>query len=209
MNNLIKVQDTYKLPYTIKAEWTAYLVFSIMFVPITLLWIIDYRPDTNSWQPILILLSILTLFLIWIKIFRITLENNKIFYKTLFSKKELLFSDIKKIEIATGIDRTASEEMAGVSFVKRRMGAFIRMNISSKNELLSINMKPFSKRNLIIIVDAITIANSNVELDAPALALKQGDFKPVVSATIGKIWQILLYIFWIFLAIDLFNHFIK
>ncbi len=49
MDNLIKVKGIYKLPYVIKAEWTAYLVFSILFGPIALLWLAVYykNPDSN------------------------------------------------------------------------------------------------------------------------------------------------------------------
>ena len=203
------MQTNYQLPHTIKANWTTYLVFTILFLPVVILWIgvLFKHPTSNAWQPVLMFLFILTLFQVWAASLKIILGKDKISYKTLFSRqKEILFSDVKKIEIAIGIGRTENEKTGGISYIKRRTGPFIRMNIYGGDRLLSINMKPFGEQNLIAIVKTISNANPNIQLDKRSLRLNQGDFRPVISGTISSLWQIFLSIFWMFLAISFYRN---
>ena len=208
MNNLIKVKDTYKLPHVIKAEWTAYLVFSILFGPISLLSLAAYykNPDSNMWQAVLISIGILTLFLVWIAYFKIILNSDGVIYKTLFSKGfKAKFSEIKKAEIDIGMRSSGNEQLG------RQKGGYYRFNIFTHSSELpfTINMKLFSKRDLAILIDAIMVTNPSVELDKFSRNLYEGNFKPIVSEGIRKFWQVALWIFLVFLIINLLRHFIK
>ena len=206
MNNLLKVKGTYGLPHIIRAEWTGYLIFSIFFIPISLLWIIvGYKnPSQNLLLPDLIPWIILTIFLIWLASFKIVLNTNGIFYKTLFSKgSEIKLSQVKKVEIAVGIYPSERERTA--------RGSYYRLNIF-RNDIekpFSINIKPFSKRDIAILIDAITIQNPSVELDKLSQNLKEGNFRSITSAGIRKFWQVLLWLFWLFLTLILISHFFQ
>ena len=207
MNNLIKVKGTYKLPYIIKAEWTAYLVFSILFGPIILLLLAAYyiNPDSNIWQAVLFALGTLIIFLVWISYFKVILNSNGIFYKTLFSKGfKVNFSEINKIEIDIGMHSSGSEKQ------ERQVG-YYRFNIFTHSSEVpyTINMKPFSKRDLAILVDLAVAANPSIKLDKLAHDLYEGNFNPIASQGIRKFWQVALWIFLIFLIISLLRHLIK
>ena len=209
MNTLLKVKGTYTLPYAIKAEWAGHMIFSILFIPISLLWIVvAYKNQSQNFLlPILIPWIILTIFLVWLASFKIILRTGSIFYKTLFSKgKEIPYTNIKNVEIDIGLFPSGS----GLCERASRRG-FYRLNLfrHAIEEPVTINMKPFSKRDLAIIVDRITVANPSVGLDELSQSLKDGDFGPIVKAGIRKVWQVALYIFWLFLTLNLVRHFLK
>ncbi len=205
MDNLTKIKGTYKFPYEIKAEWTVYFVFSILFGPTVLLLLAAYykNPDSNMWQAVLAAFGILTMFLIWISYFKITLNPDGIFYKTLFSKGfRVNFSDINKVEIGIGMYASGSGQQG------RQRGSYYRLNIvtHSSEVPFSINMKLLSKKDLAILVDSIVAANSSVKLDKLANDLHEGSFKTIESQGIRKFWQAALWIFWTFLIINLLRH---
>ena len=189
-----KARGTYQLPYVVKAEWTTYFIFSLLFGPIALLWLVGYfkNPVANAWAPLLILFLVLTLFLVWAAALRVILEKDRIIYQTLFSRRrELFFSDVKKVKISIGL--------------------YYQLNLfgARNSQPLTINMKPFSRRNLAIIIDAVASENQAVELDRLSVSLVEGDFKPIISAGVKNVWQVFLWIFWIFFAISLVRFFFQ
>jgi hypothetical protein len=206
MDNLLKVKGTYRLPYAIKAEWTGYLIFSILFIPISLLWVVVAfkNPSQNFLLPNLIPLVILTIFLIWLASLKIVLNSDGIFYKTLFSKGfKIKFSEIEKVGVDIGMYPSGSEQQGS-----QRRG-YYRFNIFKHDvgDPFAVYMKPFSKRDLAILIDAIMVANPSVKLDKLSRNLYEGNFKPIVSQGIRKFWQVTLWLFWVFLLINLLRHF--
>ena len=205
---LIKVRGAYQLPYTIRAEWTGYLVFSIIFVPIALLgaFAVYKNPSSSSLAPVYLPLIVLALFFVWIESFRITLSADGVSYKTLLSKGfNVQFAQIKKVEVDVGLYPSGSEKQA----VRNR--GFYRFNIFTNDAAapFSINMKPFSKRDLAILTDVIAAQNPSVSLDERSRRLKDGDFKPILYEGLRKIWQILLAVLGIFLALGLLRALIR
>jgi hypothetical protein len=200
MENFAKTPNTVPLPCSIRAEWTAYAVFSILFVPLSLLFLNSYlqNPSANSGQPVFFSVGILAFFLIWISAFKINLTQQGITYKTLFSKGfQIDFSSIKKIDVAIGIN-------AG------RKGGFYRLNLTTTDsaEPFTINMKPFSKRELATLIGAIVAATPAVELDGFSKQLYEGNFNPIVSQGIRKLWQVTLSMFFFFPSLMLLKHFV-
>ncbi len=204
MDNLIRVKNTYKLPYTIRAGWTSYVVpTSIIFGPLSLVAVlVAFKSPSHAQSfllPDLIIFGSLTFFLIWIASFKIVLNSDSISYKTLFSKGlQVKFSEIKKVEIDIGMHSSRSKQSG-------RQKSYYSLNIftHSPKQHLSINMKPFSKRDLAILIDAIMVANPSVELDRLSRNLYEGDFKPIVSQSIRKFWQFALWWFLVFLVMGL------
>jgi hypothetical protein len=190
---LSKVSGTYSIPYIIKAEWTSYLVFSIIFGPVTILGTIIVFQDPTGWPILLIGAILLGYFLFWIDSLRISLLEDKIVYKSMFSSKEVLYSNIKKMQINIGIKRGQKGK------------GFYRLEIysGSSKGVLTINMKPFSKRDLAILADAVTTKNPHVETDDLIRAIKEDNFKAVTSAGLRKVWQIILYVFAVSLAFSM------
>jgi len=196
------------LPYTIKAEWTGYLVFSIIYVPIALLGAaaVYKNPSSDSLPLLYIPLLVLGLFFVWFESFRIVLSTDGVSYKTLFSRGfNVRFPQVKKLEIDVGLYPSGSEKQA----VRGR--GFYRFNLFTNDAAtpFSINMKPFSKRDLAILTDAIVARNPSVMLDERSRRLKEGDFKPVLSEGLRKMWQILLAVFGMLLALGLFRALIR
>ena len=183
--NLSKVSGMYSIPYSIKAEWTSYLVFSILFAPITIIAAVAVFKDPSGWPVLLVIALLLGWILFWLGSYKILLLEDKIVYKTMFSSKEVLPSNIRKMQISIGIQQGQKGK------------GFYRLEIypSSSENVLTINMKPFSKRDLAILTDYITINNPYVEIDNLIREIKESNFKAVTSAGIRKVWQRLLYIF--------------
>jgi hypothetical protein len=208
INKPLKVHGTYSLPYTIKAEWTAYVVFSVIFgLLILLAAYADFvKPQSGVFVIEIIVLVIFTVFLFWIASFRIIIDKNGIIYKTLFSQKNIVFSEIERVEIHAGRSTSNSEKSAGMPY---RPAAFIRMDLFTNSNLLMINMKPFSKKNMAIVVDAINTANPNTELLGAAATLKDGEFGPIIHGVIKKFWQVAIWLFFLSLLIGFVNHLMR
>jgi hypothetical protein len=200
MEHVMQEKSTDEAPRIIRAEWTAYFIFSIFFVPLALLGtaVAQKNPDVGTIAfGVVFPLLILTAFLIWIASFKIELGSDHLSYQTLFSKaKTVRFADVRKLSVGVGIQSAKQQRGAGGIF---------RLEIYAADavEPIAINMKPFSKRDLFSIVRTIAAANPNVELDKLSFALKQKTFAPVTRAGARIAWQIGLWIFLVFLAINL------
>ncbi|PWB38725.1 MAG: hypothetical protein C3F02_02340 [Parcubacteria group bacterium] len=206
MNKLVRVNGIYKLPLTVKADWSGYLAFSIIFVPISLLWIyIAFdNPTQNYWLPNLIIILVYGFVLIWLLSFKIILTADGIFYKTLFSKGlNIYFAEIKKVEMAIGMSATGGEK------TDRRLNGFYRLNIFTNNarQLRTINLSPFGKRDWAILIDTIMTANPATELDVFSKNLYKNDFKPITHEILKKFWQFALWSFFICLILSLLRGF--
>jgi hypothetical protein len=92
---------------------------------------------------------------------KIILLPDKLRYNTLFSSKEMFFADISRVT---------------VKVVHGRGGGYIRIDARSGNPLL-ISMKPFSKRNMSIVVDVIATCAPTAVLDENAHLLREGTFR--------------------------------
>ncbi|MFC1704041.1 hypothetical protein ACFL1E_04595 [Candidatus Omnitrophota bacterium] len=197
---LKKVTGTYSLPYTIKAEWTTYLVGTILFLPIivVILFCIAKRPET--WPLLVPPTGLLIWWMIWANAFEITIKEDKIIYKTLTSRNnQIQLSDIKKIAI---------------EIYTRKIGeatkAFYRFNIYHKSSgPLAINMKPFGQRDLAILADAIATKVPSLEMDEKTRELKEGDFKPIISQGIRGIFQLGLYLLLIYSIVVIIRALLK
>jgi hypothetical protein len=201
--NLIKVTGTYNLPYIIKVEWTAYTVFSIIFIPFLVSALVLQDIQAQSLVLVLFLIAI-----VWLERFKISLTASSIEYQTLLSGKHSIdFSEIDKVEVDIGF----SQYSAGWQhYYKSRTQAYYRLNILQNGQkTLTINMKPFSRRDLAIVMDAIYSHNPNIKMDDYSRSLKDGDFKPILMGGIKKMWQVMLFIFSFSLAISLLHLLLK
>lgn len=68
---------------------------------------------------------------------------------------------------------------------------------------LIINMKPFGKNDLAILIDAVANQVTNIELDRELAELRDGNLNPVVVAGIKKFWQYALWYFFVALTISI------
>lgn len=194
------MSGTYSLPYTIKAEWTAYLIFSIICGPFILLALWRANTDTSWVSPTIVFFFIWVLAMFWIYSFKIKILEDKIVYKTLFARiKEVLFLNISKIDIKIGMNRDG------------RNKGYYRFNIHQNlsEEPIIINIKPFSQRDLAVLTDVICTKVPSVIMDDLTHELKDGNFKPIISAGVKKMWQIALVIFIAFLVVAIIKILIK
>jgi hypothetical protein len=191
--NQQKVTNIYLSPLVITPEWTAYVILpSILAVPCVFGFFATLK-ITAAWPTLAVPLFMLILFLLWIGGFKIYIRDEKIIYKTLFSKKEMLFADVQKIKIAIGVCNNG----------RINNSAYYNLNIIGENQELMINMKPFSRRGLATIVDSLCLHNSNIELDDFSKKLREGDVKPIINEGIKQFWKVALWLFVTFLIIGL------
>lgn len=199
--DLKKVINTYSLPLKIKPGGAIYFIFAILLFLPAIISLFATLKNPSFWPIIGISLVVFILFLIWIYNFEIQILKDRIIYKSLFRKEEILFENIKKVEIIVGI----------YSNRKAKNSGYYSLNIFNTNQKISINMKPFSRRDLaiVIVIDSIYSYNKSIELNELAMKLKDGNFKPIVMQGIKKVWEVALLIFVIFLVIGLINALIK
>lgn len=94
------MEPKYTLPYRIRSEWVSYLVWSILFCPMVVLAIVITYQDTTFWPMEVLLLIFLGFIIFWLKGFKIDVLEDKVVYKTLFSKrKEIRIFRNKKNEV--------------------------------------------------------------------------------------------------------------
>jgi len=180
INHVMKISKSYsngKIPHIIKAAFAMYLILLIFIAPyvIFFLWAMIFL-DRSFWVPFVTLFAIFLAMLVWTRRFKIVILGDKIVYSTLFSKKNVVkFANIKKLEIKIGQNKNV----------------FYALHIHDNNrystEPLIINMKPFSKNDLSLLVKTITSVNPSVEIDHDVKKLKQGHFEPAVYRILNKL----------------------
>lgn len=184
---LEKIKPNYSLPYIIKSGQSGYAVFISLLGPLIILSTIVaiQNPDTNAWLGAIILLVILLCIFSYFASLKIILGENKIIYKTLFSgQKEVLFSNIIKLQISVGLDST----------VESRLNGFYRLEIYEKanDNPIRINMKPFSVDGLALVINLIVEKNPSVKMDDRVLNLKNRNIQTVINQGIKNFWKIAL-----------------
>lgn len=172
--------------FKFKAEWTMYLIFFIISSFISIPSIIFFIKDNSNYLMLVVASFVYGFVYFWISSFELGIKEGKVFYNSLFNKKEEFISNVKKLELTIGIN-------ASNSTGAKRTG-FYNLDIISDKKVISVNIKPFSKLALITFIKNITEINPNIELDELSTSLKNANFKPVVNAGIKKVWQIALLI---------------
>lgn len=203
MQSNLKTNPSYSLPYTIRVEWTTYMVFSLFFIPISALFIfVNMKsPFLSPWAGFGFPLVFLSVFLIWAQSFTIVLKEDRIIYKLLHFAvhREVKYCDISKLKIDVGL---------GPASLKHH--AYYRLFFVDKSgkEILVINLKPFSRRDLALLVDIVSRKNKEVEMDELSMKIKEGGISSIAAEGARNIWQIASLIFWVFLLSSLMRIFL-
>lgn len=167
---------------TIRARWRSLAVFTILSGPIIILWGLVTFTNPAGWLGSLISIGLLVGLWLWFFGLKIIIEEDKIVYRTLLTRSEVVRSAITKVEIGIGLHQKG----------------YYRLNIYDSGryaqEPLAINIKPFESRDLAALLNAIAATAPSAELDKKALQLKDGNLGPIMREGISKIWRVLLFI---------------
>ena len=163
---------TYKLPYTAKSERKSIVILIIFgtLISLPVLSILERGPTATL--PVIIFLCLLwsSIGVLMLNVVsqKIVLLPDRVIYRTLFSKRETPFRDITYVARESTM-RRGYRGSQSIQYILRIEDRF------SSNSLL-INTKPFSKRNLSIIIDAIATHAPSVTLDESVRQLREGTF---------------------------------
>lgn len=119
-----------KLPFKIGVDWMLSLW---LFIPSCLLFILAissqklFTPNFFKFTGFFVSLMFFTL--VWLHSFRITLDEQRLVYKTLFTKKKILYQNILDISVV----------------VQMKKSSFVTLVLKSKTENVNINIAPFGK----------------------------------------------------------------
>jgi len=162
----------YSLPYTVRPEKAVFgLVFILgMIISFFLLLVIQRGPSTVL--PVVLLLCMIWGYIIaWILsigLQRIVLLPDRVCYRKLFSTKEVLFADITNVML----EQVRVRGYRGYGVIRY----FLRIDARSSEKPLLINTKPFSKKDLSIVIDVITTHAPSAHLDTSLLQLREDAF---------------------------------
>jgi len=176
---LNSIKKSYQLQHTFKAEWTAYIIFFVLFIPLIILNIFTYLKYNLIYPWGILIFLIFFSIIIYLFSLKITIQGNKIIYRTLFSEKRVSINKIKKVKMRIGFKKGLKDINSG----------FYILDLVRNNKKLSINIKPFSKQNLTILINSIIDQNHNIELDEFTLALKNNNLKPIVKEGVKTMLQ--------------------
>lgn len=151
------VVGSYSLPYTARVEWIPFVIFGILGALITLP-LAPLVVRSPAELPVLLFIWVpIALFLLWLAWHRIVLLPDKLCYYAPFSRREMRFVDITRVELHP---------------VSR--GVALRIYDRATTNPLMISVKPFSKRSIAIVIDAIAAHAPGVALDEEARQLRGG-----------------------------------
>jgi hypothetical protein len=86
----------YTLPYTIKADIAGYIVFGVIFGGLALFCGVTVLKTPGGWDSVLIPLVFMLGFWIWLSSYCVVLFEDRLTRRTIFSKKEVMFSEVSK-----------------------------------------------------------------------------------------------------------------
>ncbi len=171
MKNQKNITGTYLLPRIIRAGWSPVVIFPVLglLISLPLLSIIGRGP--SAVLPVIVLLCVIwcaiAALVIVIASQRIVLQPESISYRTLFSRRKILFADITQVQL---------ERVVGAGRGSRTVKYILRIEDRLSDKPLLINIKSFSKRGISIVVDAIVRHSGSVTLDEGARQLREGIF---------------------------------
>ncbi len=174
-----KIINIYSLPYKFGSEWIAYLVFSIIFIPIGISSIFIALEDPEAYLFALFSVFLSVGFLFFIGSFKVEIREYRVIYKTLFSKQEIPIEEIQRLDM--------------IITTVQNVPAYY-LNMISHDEKLSINMKPFSKKDLAILIDLVATKNNKIELNELATELREGKYSKINNESIRKVFQMVISI---------------
>jgi hypothetical protein len=166
---------THSLPYTARVEPASLLVFLVPGLFLTLIVLSMLGRGPSAVLPVVLLLVLVWLFLgtlLLRTLAKIVLLPDRICYDTLFSKQEMFFADITQVEFDR-VARGAYRIPPGI----RAPQYLLRIEDQSSSKRLLINAKPFSKRDLSIVIDVIATHAPQAFLNEGALRLRDRTIK--------------------------------
>jgi|GEM_PF-4836238 hypothetical protein len=156
------VAGPYILPYTARAGRAPFIIFPILGGVISLLLVPLVLQSLSAWPLFLLLWGAIGLFLFWIGSSKIVLLPDRICYHTAFSRREMRFADIARVEVRAVPGRSGSY--------------FIQIADRFAGKPLRISFRAFRKRDVAIVIDAIATHAPSVILDEGARQLRAGTF---------------------------------
>ena len=158
---------SYSLPYAVRVSWPPFVIFTVLglLISFPLLSIIQRGP--SAVLPVVVILCMvwgsIGILLLVIGLQKIVLLPDRIRYTSLFLRREMLFSDIRRIEVKATPGRGG--------------GYFLEIYGASSPKPLAISVKPFPRKGISVIVDVIATHTPSVTLDQKASQLREGVFK--------------------------------
>ncbi len=169
-------------PLTVRLDWTSYLLVAILFGPVAVIVLLATAKHPAVWPWLAIALVLLVSVLIWLRAFRVEVSADRLIVRTLWSVQQVPLSSIGRMSMDVGWSR--------------RGGGLFRLAVGDHGgrELLTVNMKPFSKHDLVRIVQAITAISPSVEMDEVIRELSQGQLGALNRTVMQAAWEVVLWL---------------
>lgn len=155
----------HSLPYIVRASWPPFLIFSAFGVVMSLSLLSIVGRGSSTFLPVLLIFCVIWVVigsvLFWLASYKITLFADRICYRHLFSSNEMPFTDINYVELQ----------------VLGRGGYILAIRNHTSSNPLFVSLKPFSKRDISIVIDVIATYAPRARLNDGARQLRQGTFK--------------------------------
>ena len=149
------------LPHIARAAWTAYWLTAGFFV-LGLPWLGVRHP--TAWQPLVICLATGVAWAVWIGSFRIGLDKTELTYRTLSAARTIQYTAIQTLA-------TEIADRAGV--------VLLVIQPKDSGKPIRVNMKPFRRADLTLLIDTIRAANPSVEIAPGLQTLRTAQFSIV------------------------------
>ena len=163
--------ETYPLPYTVRAGGVSFVMILVpgMFISLALLSLIGRGPAAVL--PVVVIICLvwgsIGALLLGIKAQKIILLPDRICYRTLFSQREIRYA---------GITRIALERVEGSGYRSSKVIRYMLRIEDRSSKPLLINTKPFSKKNMSVVVEILAKHASSADLDTSLLRLSEDTF---------------------------------
>ena len=184
------VSGTYALPHVARAEWTSYAVSLVPLLVILLYGVFISKRSLSAasfWELTRVGSLISLPMLLLMSGFKIVLHETAIRYRTWSSwPKALAYADMTTVNVATRSGHTYHNWNPAYGMVQMHIGT------QANQHALVINMKPFSTRDLAVVVKTIANKTPSVQMDRAAEALRDGDISVTSRQTIRNVIPYLL-----------------
>ncbi len=167
---------SYSLPYTVRSERASIVLVLVLGVFLSLLLLSLVLRSLSAVLPKVLIMCMLWgsigALMLSIGSKKIVLLPDRICYRTLFSQREILFTNITRVEL----DRVMRRGYRMFLFVQVAHYV-LRIDDRFADKPLFINTKPFSKKDISIVVDVIATHAPSARLDSNTRQLREGTFR--------------------------------
>lgn len=142
-----------------RACWSSYALWGSIGLATVVVAVVNALDDVQKWPGIVLAVGAFGAVLLWFSRFRVSITADRLSYNAPFQKaREIARADVGAVEVHIGLSPPPN----------RRLGHTIIVHSATSNDVIVINTKPFSRKDIDQILSFLGCLSNRLQFDRKA-----------------------------------------